>query len=83
MYIKMIGQDKITQDKLDALKLKLPHGGLTRIANDLNITRHSVEKVFAGKWENDQVIDKAIEIIEERRRQVEEREARIDQALNI
>lgn len=82
MYIKMIEPTKINPLKLKALKASLPYGAITRIANELSLTRHSVEKVFTGRWDNEAVIDRAIEILEEAKAKTAQREARIDRALN-
>jgi hypothetical protein len=82
MYIKMIEPTKVDRIKLGALKASLPHGALTRIAKELGLTRHSVEKVFAGRWENEEVLDKAIEILEEAKARKAALENKIDQALN-
>jgi hypothetical protein len=81
MYIKMIEATKIDPLKLRALKASLPHGAITRIANELSLTPHSVDKVFKGRWDNEQVINRAVEILEEAKAKKVEREALIDRAL--
>lgn len=83
MYIKMIEPTKIDRIKLKALKASLPHGALTRIAKDLGLTRHSVEKVFAGRWENEAVLNHALEMLEEAKLRKAELENKIDRALSI
>lgn len=78
MYIK----DQISLEKLQALKLKLPYGAVIQIARDLDMSRTAVDKVFAGKIENDEVIDLAIKIIEERKKDILEKESKIDKVLS-
>lgn len=82
MYIKMTEQDKVDPIKLKALKLRLPHGTISQIARELSLSRESVNKVFDGKWENDQVLDMAIEILENRKGKTAHTEKRIDQVLS-
>lgn len=78
----MIEQTKISKSKLDALKLSLPHGSLIKIARELGLDRRTVDDVFRGKFDNEDVIDRAIEIVEAAKQRKIAREARIDQALN-
>lgn len=72
---------KLDRVKLTELRRLLPHGSMGEIAIELNIHRNNVADVFKGKWENQQVIDLAIEKIEAKREQIRSIEGRIDQVL--
>ena len=72
---------KIDRTKLKELKLALPHGSIVRIARDLNITRHAVDMVFNGTFESEDVINAAVNIIEEKKQQIKQVEDRIDQVI--
>jgi len=72
---------RISTEKLIKLKRNLPHGAINEIANELGIHRNNVTDVFKGKWENEQVIDSAIQKIEIRRLFILATEAKINKAL--
>ncbi|AEL24322.1 hypothetical protein [Cyclobacterium marinum] len=72
---------RISTEKLMELKRNLPHGAINEIANELGIHRNNVTDVFKGKWENDQVIDLAIQKIELKRVAIANQEARINKVL--
>lgn len=73
---------KLSESKLKDLKRKLPHGTISRIAEELGIHRNNVDMVFKGKFENQKVIDMALEILEEKKAQIKAIESKIDQVIN-
>lgn len=68
----------ISAKYLNKLKSKLPDGGLTEIANRLNLSQSLVSKVFSGKSQNDRVIEEALKLIEEAKSKRTELENRIN-----
>lgn len=81
MYIKM-ESTKLNTAKLSELKKLMPHGAIGEIAQELGIHRNNVADVFKGKWENQQVIDLAIQKIEHKRLHIKSIESKIDKVLN-
>lgn len=67
----------ISTKYLNKLKSNLPDGGLTEIANRLNLSQSLVSKVFSGKSRNDKVIEMALQVIEEAKNKRAELESRI------
>lgn len=67
----------ISAKYLNKLKSNLPDGGLTEVANRLNLSQSLVSKVFSGKSQNDKVIEVALQVIEEAKSKRAELESRI------
>lgn len=59
---------KNNKQKVHRLREALPHGSISRIAKELKLSTNTVSGVLRGKWENLKVVEKAIEIIEEKER---------------
>lgn len=56
-----------TTNYISKLQKLLPVGGVTRIAEELNLNQSSVSRALSGKTKNTKVIEVAIRIIEEER----------------
>lgn len=71
-------KSQLSTKYLNKLKSKLPNGGMTEIANRLNISQSLVSKVFSGVNKNEKVIEEALLIIEETNNRRIELENRIN-----
>lgn len=67
--------------KLRDITAGLPKKAVSRIAKKLNVSHSLVSLVLAGKRENNAVIDAAIDLIEEEKKEAQEREQRINKLL--
>ena len=57
----------LSKEKLTELRRALPHTSINRSAHKASVSRQAVHDVFAGKYENDEVIKEALIIIKERK----------------
>ena len=62
MYIKRENL-RVTRQELKGLEDALPHGAKKKIAEHLDLHRNSVDKVFQGVWDNEEMIEAACTLI--------------------
>lgn len=71
------------KEDLKALRSALPYGSIQRICEKQGRTRQHVNDVLNGKYQDESVIDLAIEEIEKERKRKESLQKRIRAALSL
>lgn len=73
----MKSKSHLSTKDLSTLRKNLPHGGIKRISETTKLDQSTVSKVLKGVFNNDTVIECALEIIEETKSKSESLKQRI------